>query len=143
PTIPLVPLENSKLVGSTNDLKPHRSRRLMRMASTLTQGLGESQGENTTECGEPAPLPQHLGGHVRDAVRCDSRPLVAPGQLNRERSSSLPQRCPRAASTEHPTQLALQQLGVPVRGVYGRQERQPFAVTPQAPGLEHERRPVW
>src|SRR5882724_9117704 len=38
PTIPLIPLENSRLVGSTKDLKPHRSRRLMRMAPTLTQG---------------------------------------------------------------------------------------------------------
>ena len=34
--MPLIPLENSRLVGSTNDLKPHRSRRLMRMAAVVT-----------------------------------------------------------------------------------------------------------
>src|SRR5207248_10674944 len=36
PTIPLIPLENSRLVASTNDLKPHSSRRLMRMAAVVT-----------------------------------------------------------------------------------------------------------
>src|ERR1051325_6844328 len=36
PTMPLIPLENSRLVGSTKDLKPNRSRRLMRMAAVVT-----------------------------------------------------------------------------------------------------------
>src|SRR5215467_5722088 len=38
--------------------------------------------------------------------------------------------------------LSFDQLGVPVGGVDAGEEGQPFAVTPQAPGLEHERSPI-
>src|SRR5882757_7870696 len=45
-------------------------------------------------------------------------------------------------TTSRKTASTLFELGVPIRGVDRREERQPFTMAPEAPGLEHERSPV-